>query len=78
MLATTYALHFAKNQLVDMYCEMKRSRDEELIADVHARMAAADQSDFTHLSVLMSEAAAAEGELAAAETRWLELTEALE
>jgi acyl-CoA oxidase len=36
MLATTYALHFAKNQLVDMYCEMKRSRDEELIADVHS------------------------------------------
>lgn len=36
MLATAYALHFAKNQLVDMYCEMKRSRDEELIADVHS------------------------------------------
>ena len=36
MLATTYALHFAKNQLVDMYCEMKRSKDEDLIADVHS------------------------------------------
>lgn len=36
MLATAYALHFAKNQLVDMYCEMKRSKDEELIADVHS------------------------------------------
>mmetsp|Transcript_9048 Transcript_9048/g.27119 ORF Transcript_9048/g.27119 Transcript_9048/m.27119 type:complete len:602 (-) Transcript_9048:4875-6680(-) len=36
MLATTYALHFAKNLLVDMYCEMKRSRDEDLIADVHS------------------------------------------
>ena len=36
MLATAYALHFAKNQLVDMYCEMKRSKDEDLIADVHS------------------------------------------
>ena len=41
MLATAFALHFAKNQLVDMYCEMKRSRDEELIADVHSFSAGA-------------------------------------
>jgi acyl-CoA oxidase len=36
MLAMAYALHFAKNQLVDMYCEMKRSKDEDLTADVHS------------------------------------------
>lgn len=36
MMATAYALHFAKNQLVDMYCDMKRSHDDDLIADVHS------------------------------------------
>ncbi len=47
MLATAYALHFAKNQLVDMYCEMKRSKDDELIADVHSFSAGAGL--FSHL-----------------------------
>lgn len=36
MLASTYAFHFATVHLVDSYSEMKRSHDEELIADVHA------------------------------------------
>ncbi|KAH7520620.1 hypothetical protein FEM48_Zijuj08G0164300 [Ziziphus jujuba var. spinosa] len=35
MLASTYAFHFATVHLVDNYSEMKRSHDEELIADVH-------------------------------------------
>ncbi len=50
MLATTYALHFAKNLLVDMYCEMKRSRDEDLIADVHSFSAGGAGSPHTHPS----------------------------
>ncbi|PRW59741.1 acyl-coenzyme A oxidase peroxisomal isoform B [Chlorella sorokiniana] len=36
MLATCYALNFAKNKLVDKYCEMKRTKDEALVADVHS------------------------------------------
>ena len=48
MLATTYALHFSKNQLVDMYCEMKRSKDEDLIADVHSLSAGECASPSSH------------------------------
>jgi ATPase subunit of ABC transporter with duplicated ATPase domains len=48
------------------------------VAAVHERMAVADQSDFTGLSILMEEAAGFEGELAEAESRWLELSELLE
>ncbi|XP_075084364.1 acyl-coenzyme A oxidase 2, peroxisomal [Nicotiana tabacum] len=36
MLASTYAFHFATLHLVEKYSEMKKSRDEELIGDVHA------------------------------------------
>ncbi|KAL3524737.1 hypothetical protein ACH5RR_013109 [Cinchona calisaya] len=36
MLASTYAFHFATLHLVDKYCEMKKSHDEELVGDVHA------------------------------------------
>ncbi|PSC71176.1 acyl-coenzyme A oxidase peroxisomal [Micractinium conductrix] len=36
MLATCYALMFAKNRLVQKYCEMKRTKDEALVADVHS------------------------------------------
>lgn len=36
MLATTYALHFAKDLLVDKYCDMKRTKDEKLVEEVHA------------------------------------------
>ncbi|WVZ50625.1 hypothetical protein U9M48_001863 [Paspalum notatum var. saurae] len=35
MLASSYAFHFATNQLVDKYSEMKKTNDEDLIADVH-------------------------------------------
>ncbi|CAO2149638.1 unnamed protein product [Urochloa humidicola] len=35
MLASTYAFHFATVQLVDKYSEMKKTNDEDLIADVH-------------------------------------------
>ena len=52
MLATTYALHFAKNLLVDMYCEMKRSRDEDLIADVHSFSAGGAGSTHAHTPLL--------------------------
>jgi len=36
MLATAYVLHFTKNLLVDKYVEMKRTKDEALVADVHS------------------------------------------
>ncbi|KAM7276832.1 hypothetical protein ACFE04_018698 [Oxalis oulophora] len=36
MLAKTYAFHFATLNLVDMYSEMKKTHDEQLVADVHA------------------------------------------
>jgi acyl-CoA oxidase len=36
MLATSYALHFAREVLVNKYVEMKRTKDEVLIADVHS------------------------------------------
>ncbi|HWR84416.1 MAG TPA: ABC-F family ATP-binding cassette domain-containing protein [Rhodoglobus sp.] len=48
------------------------------VAAVHDRMAVADQSDFAGLSILMEEAAGLEGELAQAESRWLEVSEALD
>ncbi|KAF8772295.1 hypothetical protein HU200_005887 [Digitaria exilis] len=35
MLASSYAFHFATVQLVDKYSEMKKTNDEDLIADVH-------------------------------------------
>ncbi|KAF1876241.1 hypothetical protein Lal_00006872 [Lupinus albus] len=36
MLASTYAFHFATTNLVEKYSEMKKTHDEELVADVHA------------------------------------------
>lgn len=36
MLATCYALHFTSRFLVQQYAEMKRTKDEDLVADVHA------------------------------------------
>lgn len=36
ILATTYALHFAKDTLVSKYCDMKRTKDAKLIEEVHA------------------------------------------
>ena len=36
MLATCYALHFTSRFLVQQYAEMKRTKEEDLIADVHA------------------------------------------
>ncbi|XP_021316879.1 acyl-coenzyme A oxidase 2, peroxisomal [Sorghum bicolor] len=35
MLASSYAFHFATVMLVDKYSEMKKTNDEDLIADVH-------------------------------------------
>lgn len=35
MLSSAYAFHFAAAHLVKQYAEMKRTKDEELIADVH-------------------------------------------
>lgn len=34
MLATCYGLHFAKQFLVDRYCEMKRTKDHKLVEEV--------------------------------------------
>lgn len=36
ILATTYCLHFAKDHLVSLYCDMKRTKDAQLIEEVHA------------------------------------------
>ncbi|KAL8151887.1 hypothetical protein V2J09_021695 [Rumex salicifolius] len=36
MLASTYAFHFATVHLVEKYSEMKKSHDDEIVADVHA------------------------------------------
>ncbi|XP_027365510.1 acyl-coenzyme A oxidase 2, peroxisomal [Abrus precatorius] len=36
MLASTYAFHFATTNLVEKYSQMKKSHDDELVADVHA------------------------------------------
>jgi acyl-CoA oxidase len=36
MLATAYGLGFAKDFLIEQYVEMKSTRDEQLVADVHS------------------------------------------
>ncbi|KAI3784316.1 hypothetical protein L1987_43414 [Smallanthus sonchifolius] len=36
MLASTYAFHFATVHLVEKYSQMKKTHDEQLVADVHA------------------------------------------
>lgn len=36
MLAVCYALHFTSRFLVQQYAEMKRTKEEDLVADVHA------------------------------------------
>ncbi|KAE9602829.1 hypothetical protein Lal_00049520 [Lupinus albus] len=36
MLASTYAFHFATTNLVEKYSEIKKTHNEELVADVHA------------------------------------------
>lgn len=36
MLATCYVLHFTRNVLLERYVEMKRTKNEALVADVHS------------------------------------------
>jgi hypothetical protein len=36
LLATAYCLHFAKDHLVGLYCDMKRTKDALLIEEVHS------------------------------------------
>ena len=48
------------------------------VDDVHARMAAHDQSDFSGLASLTQEQQGYEAELADLEERWLELTDELD
>lgn len=36
MLATCYALHFTASFLVEQYAQAKRTKEEELVADVHS------------------------------------------
>ena len=36
MLATCYALHFTAAFLVEQYAQAKRTKEEELVADVHS------------------------------------------
>ena len=47
MLATAYALHFTTRYLVAQYTEAKRTKEEEIIADVHALSAGAHRHAFT-------------------------------
>lgn len=44
MLASAYALHMATRFLVEQYAEAKRTKEEELIADVHSLSAGLTQS----------------------------------
>lgn len=48
MLAMCYALHFTGQHLVKQYAEMKRTKDDDLIADVHA-LSAGDHLFVSHL-----------------------------
>ena len=36
IVATAYGVNFARDQLVDMFVEMKKTEDPQLVADVHA------------------------------------------
>ena len=58
--------------------ERKMSRLQKSVDDVHARMAAHDQSDFAGLAELTQEQQGFEAELEELEERWLELSETLE
>ena len=57
--------------------ERKLAKLTEQIADVHARMADHDQSDYAGLGVLSTEIATAQSQLDTLELRWLELSELL-
>lgn len=54
MLATCYALHFAKERLVQKYCEMKRTRDEALVADTHSLSAGLKAYTTTYVNQAIS------------------------
>jgi hypothetical protein len=41
MLASAYALHFTSRYLVQQYCEMKRTKEDDIIAEVHSLSAGA-------------------------------------
>ena len=41
LLAAAYAMHFTRVFLVDQYAEAKRTKEEDVIADVHALSAGA-------------------------------------
>ena len=58
--------------------ERKMGKLQRSVGDVHARMAAHDQSDFSGLASLTQEQQGYESELAEIEERWLELTDELE
>ena len=58
--------------------ERKMGKLQRRVDDVHARMAAHDQSDFEGLAALTQEQQGYAAELAELEERWLELTDVLE
>ncbi|HTL42398.1 MAG TPA: ABC-F family ATP-binding cassette domain-containing protein [Pseudolysinimonas sp.] len=58
--------------------ERRLTKLADAIRDKHDEFAAHDQSDYTGLGALQTELSALEAEHAAAEERWLELSEALE
>ena len=57
MLATCFALHFAKNFLVDQFCAMKRTKDELLVQDVHSLSAGASPTLMPRVVVWLSSGA---------------------
>lgn len=57
--------------------ERRLAKASAAVEDVHARMAAHDQSDYEGLAALTAQLTALEGEVAGLEERWLELSELL-
>ncbi len=53
LLASAYGVHFATRYLVAQYAEAKRTKEEDVIADVHA-LSAGVPFLFNHLSELAS------------------------
>ena len=55
LLANAYAMHFASRFLVTQYAEAKKTKDDELVADVHSLSAGVIMHHFMHDSTLALE-----------------------
>ena len=49
LLASAYGIHFTTRYLVMQYAEAKRTKEEDVIADVHALSAGTQDPSFTFL-----------------------------